>query len=118
MRVFTFGWDFPPMKNGGLGVACFGLTRELVGKGVEVLFVLPKRQNTIGEPTFIFADKEEKVRVSPVESSLVPYQSTDTYIESVEYDTVTGCRSHVGARSLKKFTALRIRRHSLRARRI
>lgn len=90
MRVLTFGWDFPPMKNGGLGVACFGLTRELVGKGVEVLFVLPKRQNTIGEPTFIFADKEEKVRVRPVESSLVPYQSTDTYIESVEYDAVTG----------------------------
>lgn len=90
MRVLTFGWDFPPMKNGGLGVACFGLTRELVGKGVEVVFVLPKRQDTIGEPRFIFADKEEKVRVRPVESSLVPYQSTDSCVESVEYDAVTG----------------------------
>lgn len=90
MRVLTFGWDYPPMKNGGLGVACFGLTRELVGQGVEVLFVLPKRQVTIGEPTFIFADKEEKITVRPVESSLLPYQSTDTYIESIEFDPVTG----------------------------
>ncbi len=90
MRVLTFGWDFPPMKNGGLGVACFGLTRELVGKGVEVLFVLPKRQETIGEPTFIFADKEEKITVRSVASALVPYQATDSYVESVDYDPVSG----------------------------
>ncbi len=90
MRVLTFGWDFPPMKNGGLGVACFGLTRELVGQGVEVLFVLPKKQETIGEPTFIFADQAEKITVRTVESSLLPYQSTGTYVESLEYDPATG----------------------------
>lgn len=90
MRVLTFGWDFPPMKNGGLGVACFGLTKELMGQGVEVLFVLPKRQETIGDPTFIFADKEEKVVIRPVVSSLVPYHSTDSCVTSLEYDEVSG----------------------------
>ncbi len=90
MRVLTFGWDFPPMKNGGLGVACFGLTRELVGRGVEVVFVLPKKQETIGEPTFIFADGEERVTVREVVSSLLPYHNTDSYIESVEYDKQSG----------------------------
>ncbi|MFM2340318.1 MAG: D-inositol 3-phosphate glycosyltransferase [Candidatus Parcubacteria bacterium] len=94
MRVLTFGWDFPPMKNGGLGVACFGLTRELVGQGVEIVFVLPKKQATIGDPTFIFADEAHKITVRPVESSLLPYQSTDTYIESIEYDKVTGAPIH------------------------
>ncbi len=82
------------MKNGGLGVACFGLTRELIGSGVEVIFVLPKKQDTIGESTFIFADNEEKVKVKPITSALVPYQSGDSYIESIEYDIKSGHKKH------------------------
>ncbi|KKT36370.1 MAG: glycosyl transferase group 1, partial [Parcubacteria group bacterium GW2011_GWC1_44_26] len=27
MRVLMFGWEFPPHNSGGLGTACFGLTR-------------------------------------------------------------------------------------------
>jgi len=92
MRVLTFGWDFPPMKNGGLGVACFGLTRELIDRGVEVVFVLPKKQDTIGSPRFIFADKASKVPVTirEVVSSLMPYHSSDTLVTSVEIDPITG----------------------------
>ena len=38
-----FGWEFPPHISGGLGTACYGLTRGLTGlKGVEVLFVVPR----------------------------------------------------------------------------
>ncbi len=36
------GWEFPPYISGGLGTACYGLTRGLDQLGVEVLFVLPK----------------------------------------------------------------------------
>jgi len=36
------GWEFPPHISGGLGTACFGLTRGLQHHGVEVLFVVPK----------------------------------------------------------------------------
>lgn len=61
MKVLTFGWEFPPYKNGGLGVACYGLTRELVESGVEVTFVLPKRQETRGNARFLFADEERWV---------------------------------------------------------
>ncbi len=35
------GWEFPPHISGGLGTACFGLTKALVSRDVEVLFVLP-----------------------------------------------------------------------------
>ncbi len=35
------GWEFPPFISGGLGTACFGLTRGLDEVGVEVCFVLP-----------------------------------------------------------------------------
>jgi glycosyltransferase involved in cell wall biosynthesis len=88
MRVLTFGWDFPPSRNGGLGVACFGLTRELIDKsGVEVIFVLPKKQEVIGTPRFVFADGEAKVTVREVESSLVPYHSGTSLVESlIGYD--------------------------------
>ncbi len=89
MKVLTFGWDFPPSRNGGLGVACFGLTRELIDTGIEVLFVLPKKQLTEGSPRFIFADAERKVTVREVVSSLVPYQNTSSMIESlIGYDSV------------------------------
>lgn len=36
------GWEFPPFITGGLGTACFGLTKALDRAGVEVTFVLPK----------------------------------------------------------------------------
>ena len=42
MRVLMFGWEFPPHISGGLGTACFGLTRALTRRGTEVVFVIPK----------------------------------------------------------------------------
>ncbi len=83
MRVLTFGWDFPPSRNGGLGVACFGLTRELAEKGVEVIFVLPKQQEVIGTPRFVFANNERRVRVREITSGLLPYQNSGSVIESI-----------------------------------
>lgn len=42
MRVLMLGWEFPPYISGGLGTACYGLTKALSGAGMEVLFVLPR----------------------------------------------------------------------------
>jgi glycogen(starch) synthase len=42
MRVLMLGWEFPPYISGGLGTACYGLTRALDALGHEVTFVLPK----------------------------------------------------------------------------
>jgi len=42
MRVLMFGWEFPPHISGGLGTACFGMTRGLAFGGVDVIFVVPK----------------------------------------------------------------------------
>jgi glycogen(starch) synthase len=36
------GWEFPPFITGGLGTACYGLTKALDRQHVEVTFVLPK----------------------------------------------------------------------------
>src|SRR5574344_1972369 len=42
MRVLMFGWEFPPHISGGLGTACYGLTKGWVKNGVAVTFVVPK----------------------------------------------------------------------------
>ena len=42
MRVFMLGWEFPPFISGGLGTACYGLTKALSGIGQDVIFVLPR----------------------------------------------------------------------------
>jgi len=42
MRVLMLGWEFPPFISGGLGTACYGLTRAMAGADTQVLFVLPK----------------------------------------------------------------------------
>jgi glycosyltransferase involved in cell wall biosynthesis len=42
MKILMFGWEFPPHISGGLGTACFGLTKGLAKHGVEMLFVVPK----------------------------------------------------------------------------
>ena len=41
MRVLMFGWEFPPHIAGGLGTACYGMTKGLAHCGVDVLFVMP-----------------------------------------------------------------------------
>ena len=52
-----FGWEFPPRISGGLGTACYGLTKGLSKiPGMEVTFIIPKA----------FGDEEkESVRLSP-----------------------------------------------------
>ncbi|MEA2041199.1 MAG: glycosyltransferase family 4 protein [Bacteroidota bacterium] len=43
MKVLMFGWEFPPHISGGLGTACYGLTKSLSGlEDIEILFVVPK----------------------------------------------------------------------------
>jgi len=37
-----FGWEFPPHISGGLGTACFGLTKALVSLHHEISFVIPR----------------------------------------------------------------------------
>ena len=42
VRVLMLGWEFPPYISGGLGTACFGLTKALSRTGTDIVFVLPR----------------------------------------------------------------------------
>jgi len=82
LRVLMFGWEFPPRSSGGLGVACFGLTRALAQEGVKVRFVLPKHMDP--EVTFMdfsFADIPDVIATG-VNSLLYPYVTEGSYLSS------------------------------------
>ncbi len=43
MKILMFGWEFPPHISGGLGTACYGLTKSLSQiPDTDILFVVPK----------------------------------------------------------------------------
>jgi len=97
MKVLMFGWEFPPHISGGLGTACFGLTKGLAElKNIDVLFVVPKEhgdenQNIIklkGANTVPIQKKEvkfkgiqEKMEALEVHSEIIPYTSEEEFWE-------------------------------------
>jgi glycogen synthase len=63
-----FGWEFPPHITGGLGTACFGLTKGLAKHNVDILFVVPKS----------FGDEDQSaVRLVPAENVDVGHMSVE-----------------------------------------
>lgn len=41
MKILMLGWELPPHNSGGLGVACYHLSKALALKGASIDFVLP-----------------------------------------------------------------------------
>jgi glycosyltransferase involved in cell wall biosynthesis len=95
MRVLMFGWEFPPHISGGLGTACYGLTKGLAGlKDTEVLFVVPKAfgdedQSTIqligannipvAAKKIIFSKTGSIVDSLEVQSEIIPYVTEEQF---------------------------------------
>ena len=74
-----FGWEYPPLHSGGLGVACQGLVHGLLQNGVKITLVLPiaakdKQKNlTLCEIT----DSGDTLpTIQYIESALQPYEGT------------------------------------------
>lgn len=91
-----FGWEFPPHIAGGLGTACYGMTRGLARNGVEVTFVMPRAygdedkrfvkvvnasdvETVFGKVDADAADIIEKMSFIHIDSNLVPYLSPEDY---------------------------------------
>ncbi len=88
MKVLMFGWEFPPFKSGGLGTACYGLTKGLAKKGVSICFVLPKAGeiNSKSHVDIVVASNLSNgidIKIKQVDSMLVPYINTTQYSEKL-----------------------------------
>ena len=42
LSALMLGWEFPPYISGGLGTACYGLTRAMDKLGMQTILILPK----------------------------------------------------------------------------
>ena len=77
-----FGWEFPPYKSGGLGTACFDLTRGLSNQGAEVTFVMPNAPDEAKAEfvRLISANKLTKnIKIKKINSILSPYLTSEGY---------------------------------------
>ncbi len=113
MKVFMLGWEFPPHISGGLGTACYGLTKGLSENGVEVCFVLPttvpvdsgnhvqlrspsdlaggaparrrgrERSTGTAEPHAEVVEPFEHIELHKVEAFLQPYGNVETYDQAI-----------------------------------
>jgi len=75
LKVLMFGWELPPFNSGGLGVACYGLTKALSQQDVDITFVLPQKQNVEADfMRLVFADLP-KFAWPSVSSAFSPYST-------------------------------------------
>lgn len=95
MKVLMFGWEFPPHISGGLGTACYGLTKGLSTLGdMEILFVVPKafgdedqdivhlvgaNDIDLGEKLTDYQKLLKKIKYIEVGSNIIPYTSPEEY---------------------------------------
>ncbi len=111
IRVFMLGWEFPPFISGGLGTACYGLTRAMDQLGARVTFVVPKmvdsHYSTHVKLLTPGAQRREvrhikrepswrNIRFRPIVSPLRPYATADSYAERIE--RTLGLRGERGGR--------------------
>ncbi|MEM4253953.1 MAG: glycosyltransferase family 4 protein [Candidatus Woesearchaeota archaeon] len=84
LRVLMFGWEFPPFKTGGLGTACYGLTKGLARNNVQVTFVMPVApEDAKAEFVKLIGANQfaKNIKTIPVPSMLAPYQTAEQYEE-------------------------------------
>jgi glycogen synthase len=77
MRVLMLGWEFPPYISGGLGTACFGLTKALDSLGVEICFVLPRPVPIDGTDHVRFRSPDISL-TDPAADEAAPPEPTET----------------------------------------
>jgi glycosyltransferase involved in cell wall biosynthesis len=104
------GWEFPPFISGGLGTACYGLTKAMSGLGTDIIFVLPRPVSTpfsthvrlvsphVGSPlaspaTEMRLDEFDNVTFRTIDAQLSnPYQSPSQYEAPIKPREAAGVR--------------------------
>ena len=96
MKVLMFGWEFPPHISGGLGTACYGLTKGMSKiDDLEVIFVVPKAYGDEDQEAIklvgagniplrvtkseSYSGQVKNLQYIEVGSNLVPYSTPEEY---------------------------------------
>lgn len=103
-KVLMYGWEFPPFISGGLGIACYDITKSLSELGVTINFVLPsfcgktsnenKHLKLINSSEVEVTEKEllqvaehfvDNVKLHQIDSLLFPYITEEAYLEQINF---------------------------------
>ncbi|MBP5538599.1 MAG: glycosyltransferase [Bacteroidales bacterium] len=94
-----FGWEFPPHIAGGLGTACYGMTKGLAANDVEVLFVMPSASGDEDQSAVKIINASDvavdvttrtvdeflgKVQFVHIGTNMIPYVSPEDFSTIVE----------------------------------
>lgn len=74
-----YGWEFPPFISGGLGVACYDLTKALTDLGIDVNFVLPVLPKQIKSHVNLISSSEVELQ------SIHQLESYEKFLESINF---------------------------------
>ena len=116
MRVLMFGWEFPPHISGGLGTACFGLTRGLAKHGVKMIFVVPKAYGDEDQSAVRLLPAEDvdvshtaveleefwkQISYMEIGSNIVPYVGPEEFERMMSGKELDAVNQHVSSSSGK-----------------
>jgi glycogen(starch) synthase len=101
VKVLMLGWEFPPFISGGLGTACYGLTKAMDRLGMHVTFFLPRakpirfvggRAATEGAQKTAEALEHDfaNIRIRVVPARLLPYGQFNSPTQSCRHRRVVG----------------------------
>jgi glycosyltransferase involved in cell wall biosynthesis len=95
-----FGWEFPPHISGGLGTACYGLTKGMTKiPGLDIKFVVPKAYGdedqsqmsivgannvSINKKLINFETFLKEIEYVEINSKIIPYTDPDEYYTAVK----------------------------------
>ncbi len=84
VHALMFGWEYPPLHSGGLGVACQGLVRGLLKNGVQITLVLPTASDEAHSGLAIRGPEDEAAVIRFVRSCLRPYETVEEFEERMK----------------------------------
>lgn len=94
LKVLMFGWEFPPMFAGGVGMVCYELTKELASQGVMIDYLLPFFPQNISYSFLNLFDAKSKQK----NISYSDLSSSDSFLDSSYFHlNVKPVRSILGA---------------------
>jgi len=64
MNILMLGWELPPHNSGGLGVACYHISKALALRGAKIDFVVPY---TASHPKIDFMKIHAATKLTPLE---------------------------------------------------
>ena len=86
MNILMLGWELPPHNSGGLGVACYHLSKALAEYGANIDFMLPY---TADHSDIDFMKIHSVTPLSPLErNGLGAYDSNSVAYKTLAKDSI------------------------------